>query len=50
MNAAAAALDSASDNLLNDFMGDDGLLENGLDPHLLLIGEGDPTDTSFLAG
>ena len=51
MNAAAAALnDCASDNILNDIMGDENLLDSSLDPHLLLTGEGDPTDASFLAG
>ena len=51
MNAAAAALnDCTSDNILNDIMGDDNLLDSGLDPHLLLTGDGDPTDASFLAG
>lgn len=50
MNAAAAALDSSSDNILHDFIGDDGLLDPGLDPLLSLGGEGDPTDASFLSG
>ena len=44
MNAAAAALDCSTDGILNDIMGDESLL----DPNLLLSGEGDPTDASFL--
>ena len=48
MNAAAAALDSSSVNLLHDLMGDDGLLDTGLDPLLSLGGEGDPTDAPFM--
>lgn len=47
MNAAAAALDSSSVNLLHDLMGD-GLLDTGLDPLLSLGGEGDPTDAPFM--
>ena len=50
MNAAAAALDSSSVHILQDLMGDDGLLDSNLDPLLTLGGEGDPTDASFLSG
>ncbi|DBA76344.1 TPA: hypothetical protein ACH3X1_010055 [Trebouxia sp. C0004] len=44
MNAAAAALDCSTDGILNDIMGDESLL----DPSMLLSGDGDPTDATFL--
>ncbi len=44
MNAAAAALDCSTDGILSDIMGDEGLM----DPNLLLSGDADPTDASFL--
>ncbi|DBB11186.1 TPA: hypothetical protein ACH3X3_006638 [Trebouxia sp. C0006] len=44
MNAAAAALDCSTDGMLNDIMGDESLL----DPSMLLSGDGDPTDATFL--
>ena len=50
MNAAAAALDSSSVNILHDLMGDDGMLDAALGPLLSLGGAGDPTDASFLSG
>lgn len=44
MNAAAAALDCSTDGILNDIMGDESLL----DPSILLSGDGDPADATFL--